>query len=118
MCIFLTAMVFPIIVLFALGVNFIIGGLIFLAVIKSFPNLINFQINSSSNSTVYYKIAEKKAKYARNIILLIIIILLAIGNILQTPKPAEYGKVDFGFWRYIWLLPGDLYNYYYDKYIN
>jgi len=78
----------------------------------------NFQINSSSNSTVYYKIAEKKAKYARNIILLIIIILLAIGNILQTPKPAEYGKVDFGFWRYIWLLPGDLYNYYYDKYIN
>jgi hypothetical protein len=88
-------------VFFALGVNFIIGGLIFLAVIKSFPN----QINSSSNSTVDYEIAEKKAKYARNIILLIIVILLSIGNILQTPKPAEYGKVDFGLWRYVIVIP-------------
>ena len=88
--------------LFALGINFIIGGLIFLAEIKSFPYLIKFQTNFTTN----YKIIEEKAKYTRNIILLTIIILLTVGNILQTPKSTEYGKVDFGLWRYIWLLPG------------
>jgi hypothetical protein len=90
-------------VLFALGINFIIGGLIFLAGIKSFPYLIKF------HSSVDYENAEKKAKYTRNIILLIIIILLAIGNVLQTPKPTEYGKVDFGWWRYFWILPGNFF---------
>ncbi|GBC04621.1 hypothetical protein RclHR1_05790002 [Rhizophagus clarus] len=97
---------FPTSVLFALGVNFIIGGLIFLAGIKSFPYLVRFQKNFASNDIVDHEIAEKKAEYMRNIILLIIIILLAIGNVLQTPKLIEYGKVDFGWWRHIWILPG------------
>jgi len=88
-------------VLFALGVNYIIGGLIFLAGSKSYPHFVNlYQKCSYSNS-------EKKSKYTRNIIFLIIIILLAVGNILQVPKPKEYGKY-FGYWRYIWLLPGNI----------
>ena len=91
-------------VLFALGVNYIIGGLIFLAGMKSYPYILDlYQKYSSSNS-------EKKSKYTRNIILLIISILLAVGNVLQVPKPTEYGE-DFGWWRYIWLLAGNKFYY-------
>ncbi|RIA84410.1 hypothetical protein C1645_742347 [Glomus cerebriforme] len=100
-------MLFATTVLFALGVNFIIGGLVFLAGIKSFPYLL--KLNSNNDN---YGIAEKKAKYIRNIVLLILIILLAVGNILQTPKPEDYGKVDFDWWRYIWLLPAMVKNFF------
>src|SRR4051794_37108420 len=97
---FFIAVLYITAVLFALGVNYIIGGLIFLAGVKSFPYLVRFyQKNSDSNP-------EKKSKYTRNMIFLIIIISLVVGNILQTPKSTEYGKVDFGLLRFIWLLPG------------
>ncbi|PKK63544.1 hypothetical protein RhiirC2_788754 [Rhizophagus irregularis] len=99
--------IFPTTVLFALGINFIIGGLVFLAGIKSFPYLVRFQQNFNSNYTVDYENVEKKAKYMRNVILLLITILLAIGNVSQTPKSIEYETVDFGLWRFIWLLPGE-----------
>ncbi len=76
-------------VLFALGVNFIIGGIIFLAGIKSFPYLIKFYQKTN------YEIVEKKANYMRNIIFLIITILLAVENVLQTPKSSDYDVVSF-----------------------
>ena len=76
-------------VLFALGVNFIIGGIIFLAGIKSFPYLIKFYQKTDR------EIAEKKANYTRNIIFLIITILLAVENVLQTPKSSDYDVVSF-----------------------
>lgn len=101
--------IFPTTVLFALGINFIIGGLVFLAGIKSFPYLVRFQQNFNSNYTVDYENVEKKAKYMRNVILLLITILLAIGNVSQTPKSIEYETVDFGLWRFIWLLPGNFF---------
>ncbi|POG76456.1 hypothetical protein GLOIN_2v1474651 [Rhizophagus irregularis DAOM 181602=DAOM 197198] len=37
----------------------------------------------------------------------IIYVIDSIGNVSQTPKSIEYETVDFGLWRFIWLLPGE-----------
>ncbi|CAG8544068.1 17497_t:CDS:2 [Funneliformis caledonium] len=96
---YLLAFKYPTTVLFALGVNLIFGGLIILAEMKLFLFFIKFY------QTADLEIAINKAKYARNVFLLILVSLLAIGNVVQTPKSTDYEVVDFGWWRYIWLLP-------------
>ncbi|CAG8439645.1 11459_t:CDS:2 [Funneliformis mosseae] len=91
---YLLAFKYPTTILFALGVNLIFGGLIILAEMKLFLFFIKFY------QTADLEIAINKAN------------LLAIGNVVQTPKSTDYEVVDFGWWRYIWLLPGYYKNLY------